>query len=63
MPKGKKAIRPVYVKISFPENLYAQLMLHLFSNLEGRVPHGALSSFVQEAVKAKLKSEGMKDEN
>jgi hypothetical protein len=34
-----------------PEDIRAQLDIHLFSEVEGRVPHGAYSKFLAERVR------------
>lgn len=41
--------QPLNVALSLP--LYTQLSAHLYSELEGRVPYGAYSRFVQELVR------------
>lgn len=48
MPRGRqpKAIKTVERKIQLPETLDAELQLLLFSDLEQRVPYGALSALV-----------------
>lgn len=47
MPRPRKVIRPVERSISLPEDLNARIELHLFSDVEGRVPHGAFSRFME----------------
>lgn len=51
MPKPRKAIRPITKSISFPEDIVAQVDLHLFSPLEGRVPHGAWSRLLETLLR------------
>lgn len=41
--------QPLNVALSLP--LYTQLNAHLYSELEGRVPYGAPSRFVQELIR------------
>jgi hypothetical protein len=43
MARPKAVIRPVEMSVSLPEDLHARLKLELFSELEGRVPHGRIS--------------------
>lgn len=44
-------MRPVQLTTNIPEDLRAKLDLHLFSQLEGRVPHGAYSRFLAERIR------------
>lgn len=46
MPKPKRTIRPVEKSISIPEDIAAKVDLMLFSDFEGRIPHGAWSRLV-----------------
>lgn len=57
MPRPLKVDRPSKVHIYFPESVMARLRLELYSELEARVPHGAISQFVVEAVREKLDRE------
>lgn len=54
MPRPLKVDRPAKTHIYFPESVMGRLRLQLFSELEGRVPHGAISEFVVQAVREKL---------
>lgn len=45
MPRPLKTIRTVNKNIALPEDLVAQLELHLYSELEGRIPFGAQQEF------------------
>jgi len=45
-------LRPCKLSIYLPEDLKAKLDLHLFSQLENRIPHGAYSTFMTERVRA-----------
>ncbi len=38
--------------VSLPEDLFAHLSLHLFSPLDGRVPHGAYTRFFVPLIRA-----------
>lgn len=44
-------MRPVQLTTNIPEDLRAKLDLHLFSAVEGRVPHGAYSKFLGERIR------------
>lgn len=46
-----KVMRPVKLTTYLPEDLRAKLDLYLYSDVEGRVPHGAYSAFLAERVK------------
>jgi len=48
MPRGRKPkeIKTVERKINIPETLDAKLQLMLFSEVDQRVPYGALSSLI-----------------
>lgn len=46
-----KILRPVKMTIYLPEDVKAKLDLHLFSAVEGRVPHGDYSKFISERVR------------
>jgi hypothetical protein len=41
MPRPAKAVKSVTKEISLPPDIVAQVDLALYSELEGRVPHGA----------------------
>lgn len=45
MPRPKKTVRTVYKNIGLPEDLVARLELELYSEVEGRIPHGAQQEF------------------
>lgn len=45
MSRRPNPIPSIRIGIMFPQDLYAQLQLHLFSELEGRVPLGAYQEF------------------
>lgn len=46
MPKPKNVIPPVEKTLSLPGNVVAEVELRLFSELEGRVPHGAWARLI-----------------
>ena len=51
MPRPRKTIPAVYVNVALPEDLAARMKLMLFSDLEGKIPHGAQSEFIAGLVK------------
>ena len=50
MPRIKKIDRSVKIWFYLPESLHSQLHAHLYSELETRVPYGAMSSFLTQVV-------------
>lgn len=51
MPRRPELDRPSPVEISLPESVRVRLDLHLFSDLEGRVPQGAYKRFFVERLR------------
>lgn len=51
MPKPKRIDRPVLKNISLPQSVVVPVELELFSELEGRVPHGAWSRLVESLLR------------
>jgi hypothetical protein len=49
-----QAIPSVSRHVRFQQPLMAELELHLFSSIEGRVPYGALSEFLGQAARELL---------
>jgi hypothetical protein len=58
MPRVKKTIRPRALRVWFRSDLLAALDLHLFSPLQGRVPHGAYQEFFTPLLQAELERRG-----
>lgn len=56
MPKPKRIVRPRILNLSIPEDLFARLQLHLYSELEGRVPFGAYSKFINQLIQKELQN-------
>gem|GEM_PF-3337339 len=54
MSRPPRTIRSIEKNICFDEPLVNRVDLILYSDLEGRVPHGAWKRFLQEAVEEKL---------
>lgn len=51
MGRPKKAIPSIEKKISIPEDVCAVVDLSLWSELEGRVPHGAWSRYITGLIR------------
>lgn len=54
MPRPLKADRPVERKVYLPTSVNDAVQVLLFSPAEGKVPHGAFSSFVERLIRAAL---------
>jgi hypothetical protein len=39
-------LRPIKLTTTLPEDVYAKLKLYLYSDIEGRVPKGAIQRFL-----------------
>lgn len=50
MPRRPNLDRPVKLTLVLPESVRARLDLHLFSELEGRVPQGRYQAFFLERI-------------
>jgi hypothetical protein len=51
MPKPPNLIPTKQLNVALPLPVFSQLMLHLNSDVEGRVPHGAYSRFLTELLR------------
>lgn len=51
MPKPKNAIPSIQLNVALPLDVHTQLSAYLYSDLEGRVPHGAYSRFLVELLR------------
>lgn len=51
MPRPQNILRPIRLHTAFPEDIRAKMDLHLFSQVEGRVPHGAYQQFLIRLVR------------
>jgi len=58
MPRPLKLDRPKRIEIYLPQSIYSALQEELFSELEGKVPHGRASEVVTTLVKNWLASRG-----
>ena len=51
MGRRPHVIPSTQLNLAVPEDLFAKLTLHLYSELEGRVPHGSYSRFLCERIR------------
>jgi ferredoxin-NADP reductase len=51
MARRHNIVRPIPLNTAIPEDIRAWLDLHLFSELEGRVPKGAYQAFILRKIK------------
>ena len=54
MPKPRRVDRPKELSISIPASLYYRLTLALWSEAEGRVPHGGYRDFLVPLISREL---------
>lgn len=59
MPRPLKIDRPKRVEVQIPESIFAKTQVELYSELEGKVPFGAVSGLVTELLREWLKSRGV----
>lgn len=58
MARPRKAIRPVEKRISIDEDLVARVELELWSDLEGKVPFGSWSQYINRLIRQDLQHKG-----
>jgi len=51
MPRNPDIIRPVSLHTTIPEDVWTQMTLHLYSEVEGRVPKGAYREFLTNLIR------------
>jgi hypothetical protein len=51
MSRRPNLIPSIQLNVALPEDVHTQLTLHLFSELEGRVPLGAYQRFITERIR------------
>ena len=51
MSRRPNVVPPQLLNLSLPLDVHSKLTLHLYSELEQRVPHGAYSRFIQERIR------------
>lgn len=59
MARVKKLDRPVLFRAYIPQSLHDRLQIELYSELEGKIPHGAQTELITELVTGWLKSRGV----
>jgi hypothetical protein len=59
MPRALKIDRPRRLEFNIPSSIYAKMQDQLYSDIEGKVPHGATSALITELVTVWLKSRGV----
>lgn len=57
MSKRPNTIPSVQLNVALPLDVHTRLSAHLFSELEGRVPHGAYSRFLIELLRQRFAAE------
>ena len=60
MPRPKKTDRPKRLEIHLPTSVHEKVMEELFSDVEQRVPFGALSQLAEVLFTNWLESRGVK---
>lgn len=58
MARPPRVDRPVRVEVQLPQSVHSKLQIELYSEVEGRVPHGAFSNLMKELVSAWLRTRG-----
>ena len=61
MPRPKNTIPSVAVSIALPQDLAQKVEVLLFSELEGRVPHGKKSEFFTQLVREYFRTQAAAD--
>ncbi len=51
MSRPQNILRPIKLTTTLPEDVHGPLTLHLFSEVEGRVPQGAYQSFLVDRIR------------
>ena len=59
MPRVKKIDRPVAMRVYLPQSVFDKLQLELYSELEGKGPHGKQSEVLTELTINWLKTRGV----
>lgn len=60
MPKPKSVQPTSRVEVWVPTRLYAKVKLKLWSDLEEKVPYGAVGKYINELIRKDLESEDEK---
>lgn len=59
MPRPRKIDRPIKFHIAMPESIHGKMMRELYSEIEGRVPYGAVSMLLETLVSDWLQNRGV----
>ena len=59
MPRAYKIDRPKRVEVYLPESILTKVQTELYSEVEGKVPFGAMSALVEDQLRLWLKSRGV----
>lgn len=59
MGRAKKVDRPIPVKAYIPLSIHSKVEIELYSEVEGKVPHGGWSSLVTELMANWLRERGI----
>ena len=57
MSRPKNTIQTVVLNVALPAAEHARMTLHLYSDLEQRIPHGAFSRFLSDRLREYFNSE------
>lgn len=63
MPRAPRADRPVEKTVNIPQSICTRVDLLLFSELEGKVPHGAWARYINGLIEADLEERARKAAN
>lgn len=61
MPRPRNIVRQLPLNVHLPEDIRTRLDLHLFSELEGRVPMGAYQRFLTQLLSDYFNRKDSKD--
>jgi hypothetical protein len=50
MPSKPLIMRPIKLTTTIPEDVYGRMALHLYSEIEGRIPKGAIQRFLVDRI-------------
>lgn len=59
MPRPKKVDRPRAVELQLPDSLWMKVRAELYSEIEGKIPFGAVSALGVQLFTEWLKSRGV----
>lgn len=59
MPRPKKTDRPCRLEAKVPESVLSRVNLELYSEIEGKIPHGKMSELITSLLREWLESRGV----